>query len=330
MKLTLSFGRGRKLLPAGDGAKTVSREVGIRHSSPRPMGNFIPDSTTNSNGYFYKIDQPQDWCSEIPKYCPHCGDVWELSGEKILINGKEQAGSPLRNSRTGLQKVIQILTQTLQVTVEEQSKRKTIIFSDSRQDAAKYAVGIQWSHYQDMIRLIAVEAMKKQTTDPDLETVHNLQSPRSDFRRAIRHLREKYPDQQQLLDSMEDAFYDNEPLTSDQANQLATLGSDYPFTALQKDCFNEFIKLGMNPGGYGDKVEFSQEKGRNNKEIERKWEEIFQWGVGSVTLRDSQLLEPHQDRLLQEIENPTEKGHCRTTSIREEKHGLGRAWTRVV
>ena len=59
---------------------------------------------------------------------------------------------------------------------------------------------------------------------------------------------------------MEDAFYDNEPLTSDQANQLAALGSDYPFTALQKDCFNEFIKLGMNPGGYGDKVEFSQEK----------------------------------------------------------------------
>ena len=292
-------------------------------------GKLIPDSTTNSNGYFYKIDQPEDWCSEIPKYCPHCGDVWDLSGEKILVNGKEQAGSPLRNSRTGLQKVIQILTQTLQATVEVQYERKTIIFSDSRQDAAKYAVGIQWSHYQDMIRLIAVETMKKQVIDPSLAIVRNLQSSRSDFRHAIRHLREKYPDQWQLLDSIEDAFYDDKPLTSDQADQLATLGSNYPFTALQKDCFNEFIKLGMNPGGYGDKVEFSREKGRNNKEIERKWEEICQWKENSVTLRDSQLLEPHQDRLLQEIETELKKVIAEQLLFARRNmglEGLGLAW----
>ena len=66
---------------------------------------------------------------------------------------------------TGLQKIIQILTQTLQATVKEQSERKTIIFSDSRQDAAKYAVGLQWAHYRDMIRLIVIETMKKQTEE---------------------------------------------------------------------------------------------------------------------------------------------------------------------
>ncbi len=292
-------------------------------------GKLIPDSTTNSNGYFYKIHQPEDWCSEIPKYCPYCGDVWDLSREKIVVNGKEQVGSPLRNSRTGLQKVIQILTQTLQATVQVQSERKTIIFSDSRQDAAKYAVGIQWSHYQDMIRLIAVEAMKKQAVDPALAIIRNPKSPGSKFRHAIRHLREKYPDQRQLLDSIEDAFYDDEPLTLDQANQLATLGSNYPFTALQKDCFNEFIKLGMNPGGYGDKVEFSREKGRNNKEIEHKWEEICQWGESSVTLRDSQLLEPHQDRLLQEIETQLKKVIAEQLLFARRNmglEGLGLAW----
>ena len=292
-------------------------------------GKLIPDSTTNLNGYFYKIDQPEDWCSEIPKYCPHCGDVWDLSREKILVNGKEQGGSPLRNSRTGLQKVIQILAQTLQATIEVQSERKTIIFSDSRQDAAKYAVGIQWSHYQDMIRLIAVEAMKKQAADLDLATVCNLQSPRSDFRHAIRQLRGKYPDQWQLLDSIEDAFYDNQSLTSDQVNQLTTLGNNYPFTALQKDCFNEFIKLGMNPGGYGDKVEFSQEKGRNNKGIERKWEEIFQWGKSFVELRDSRFLEGHQEQLLQEIETQLKKVIAEQLLFARRNmglEGLGLAW----
>ena len=222
-------------------------------------GTLIPHSD-NPNGYYYKIDNPDETCSEIPKFCPHCGDYRDFTREKIVVNGKEQAPSTLRTSRTGLQKIIQIFTQTMQTTVERQRDRKTIIFSDSRQDAAKYAVGIQWSHYQDMIRLNAIHAMEKQTVDEDLAIVCNLQTPRSDFRRAMRRLHEKYPNQEQLLESIEDVFDDEEPLTSDQKNQLEALGGDYPFTALQKDCFNEFVQLGMNPGGYGNKVDFSWKK----------------------------------------------------------------------
>ena len=265
-------------------------------------GTLIPDASSNANSYYYKINDPEDWCSEIPKFCPHCGDSRDYKPEKIIVNGKEQAPSTLRTSRTGLQKIIQIFTQTLQTTVKEQSGRKTIIFSDSRQDAAKYAVGIQWSHYQDMIRLIAVEAMKKQMEDEDIAIVRNLQNSRQVFRDAIRRLGGKFPDRQKLLDSIEDAFYDQEPLTPDQENQLAALGGNYPFTALHKDCFNEFIQLGMNPGGYGDKVEISRETVRNNNASEHKWEEIFQWGKDPVSIQAPHQLEPHQNRLLDNIE----------------------------
>lgn len=268
-------------------------------------GTLIPDSSC-FNGYFYKIDDSEEWCSEIPKYCPNCGDVWDFSSKKVLVNGKEQAYSPLHYMGTGLQKIIQILTQTLQASVKAQSKRKTIIFSDSRQDAAKYAVGIQWSHYQDMIRLIAVEAMRKRKMNEDLEILKEFQPGKNDFRvaqDAIRRMREKYPDQRQLLYSIEDAFYDEEPLTSDQKNELAALGSNYPFTALQKDCFNEFINLGMNPGGYGDKVEISREKVKDDSEIEHKWEEICEWSVSPVTLRSPNLLEPHHESLKENIES---------------------------
>ena len=198
-------------------------------------------------------------------------------------------------------KIIQIFTQTLQTTVKEKSDRKTIIFSDSRQDAAKYAVGIQWSHYQDMIRFIAVETMKKQTKDKDLAIVRNLQTPRADFRRAMRRLYERFTNQEQLLESIEDSFYDKKCLTPDQENQLTALGGKYPFTALQDECFNAFINLGMNPGGYGDKVEISWEKVRNNRMIEHNWKEIFQWDKNVVTQRDSLLLEDHQRELLKII-----------------------------
>ena len=264
-------------------------------------GTLIPDSLAY-NGYYYRIDNPEEFCSEIPKYCPNCGDAWDFSRKSVLVNSKEQMYSPIHHMGTGLQAVIQILTQALQATVNAQSKRKTIIFSDSRQDAAKYAVGIQWSHYQDMIRLIAIDTMKKQAADQDLLIIRDFESPRSEFRNAIRRLKRKYPSEQGLLDSIVDAYWDGNSLTSNQENQLAKLETNYPFTALQKACFDEFIQLGMNPGGYGDQVEFARETVRNNREIAHKWQEICRWDESSVELRDSQELEPHQDELLNRIQ----------------------------
>ena len=264
-------------------------------------GALTPDASSNSNGYYYRINNSQDWCSEIPKFCPNCGDLRDYKSEKILVNGKEQASSTLRTSRTGLQKIIQIFTQTMQTTVENQSDRKTIIFSDSRQDAAKYAVGIQWSHYQDMIRLIAVEAMKMQTEDEDLAIVRNLQNPRSIFRDAMHRLLKKFPDRRELFNLIDDAFYEKTPLTSDQENQLTALGTNYPFTALQNDCFEAFINLGMNPGGYGNKVEISRERGRLDTWIEHKWEEVFKWNEDPVSMLPPALLENHQEQLVTNI-----------------------------
>ncbi|MYA58646.1 DEAD/DEAH box helicase [Candidatus Poribacteria bacterium] len=265
-------------------------------------GTLIPDSSSDSNGYYYKIDNPEDWCSEIPKFCPNCGDSREYKSEKIIVNGKEQAYSTLRTSRTGLQKIIQIFTQTLQMTVKEQSERKTIIFSDSRQDAAKYAVGIQWSHYQDTIRLIALETMKRQAEDKDLAIIRNLQNPRRMFREALRCLHERFPDQQELLYSIEDAFYDQEPLTSNQEDLLTALGTNYPFTALQNDCFDTLINLGMNPGGYGNRVETSQVAGRLGTPIRHNWESVFNWDEDAVSRRPRHLLENHQNQLAENID----------------------------
>ena len=186
----------------------------------------------------------------------------------------------------------------MQATVEVQSKRKTIIFSDSRQDAAKYAVGIQWSHYQDMIRLIAIDAMRKQANDEDLKILRDFQIGEVNFdvvRNAIRRLREKYPEYRDFLYSIEDVFYSKELLTPDQENQLSVLENNFPFTALQKACFDKFIDLGMNPGGHSEKVEISEE-GHN-------WEKLCDWENTPVTLHPPRLLERHHERLIRRIES---------------------------
>ena len=283
-------------------------------------GKLRPDSA-DFNGYYYKIDDSNDECSEIPKYCPNCGDAWESNQKTQLVNGKEEARSPLHDMGTGLQKIIQILTQTMQATVTAQSKRKTIIFSDSRQDAAKYAVGLQWAHYRDMIRLIVIETMKKQAEDEDLKVIRNFQTPRVNFGRAMRHLYSKFQDQERLLESIEDAFYERKPLTTDQENQLTALGDNYPYTVLQKECFKVFINLGMNPGGYGQKVD-KTESGDG-------WQNICNWQSDPIELHKTWKLEPHHERLIENIEFEFKKVIAeRILFARKDMslEGLGLAW----
>ncbi len=318
-----------------NGIKRQWASAELSHSD----GRLIPDTSSKSNGYYYKINDSEDWCSEIPKFCPNCGDLRDYKSEKNLINGKEQAPSIIRTSRTGLQKIIQIFTQTLQTTVKEQSDRKTIIFSDSRQDAAKYAVGIQWSHYQDMIRLIAIEAMKEQVKDDDLEFLQMFEAGKDDFRTArevarnlrevIRNLVEKYSDHKELFYSIEDAFDDGKPLTLEQKEGLSELGGNYPFTVLQDACFDAFINLGMNPGGYGKDVEISWEKGRRNTLIQHKWEEIFKWDEDPISARQLRLLEEHQRQLLMNIQAELKRMITEQLLFAQRDmglEGLGLAW----
>ena len=141
-------------------------------------GILEPDASAYSNCYFHKIDEHElekdnaDKCSEVPKYCPKCGDFWDFLPERF-IGGKEEAISPIRKMRTGLQRVLQVLVQTMQNSIDDEKKRKTIVFSDSRSDAAKLSAGIEYSHYLDMIRSITVKSLDEVEQSPDLITILN-------------------------------------------------------------------------------------------------------------------------------------------------------------
>ena len=245
------------------------------------------------NGYFYSIDQPEDWCSEIPKVCPNCGDAWDNPNSQKPMSGKEDTYSPIYGMGTGLQKIIQILTQTLQATVIDQTERKTIIFSDSRQDAAKYAVGLQWAHYRDMIRLIVIDTMKKQTEESDFTLLRDFQNgriTREEARDPINRLIANFPDEQSIFWDI----YDGKYLTEDQKSQLIALECNFRFTVLQEECFKKFINLGMNPGGYRQKVDSSYNGD--------SWLNICDWESEPAVLRPNIQLEPHHRRLIENIE----------------------------
>ncbi len=270
-------------------------------------GVLEPDASANSNCYFHTIDKQElekdngDKCSEVPKYCPKCGDFWDfLSGR--FIDGKEETISPIRKMGTGLQKVLQVLVQTMQNSIDDEKKRKTIVFSDSRGDAAKLSVGIEYSHYLDMIRSITVKSLDEVEYSEDLLTILNAFQGEGINRRifygAVERI-SKMPDSEDtLIDSIEEAYEAKKTLTEELENRLRSLFSNYPFITLENNVFDHFINLGMNPGGYGVKIDNYSRQVKDGEKEERRWVELFDWSGNMVSRKEFDgLSQPQQDLL---------------------------------
>ena len=109
-----------------------------------PDGNWV-------HGYAYHLDQltldsegpsKQNRFLALPAICPSCSADYR----------KRRARSPVRAFRTGLAKVSQILAKELFYELPEGDERKLVVFSDSREDAAATANGMERAHYRDLVR----------------------------------------------------------------------------------------------------------------------------------------------------------------------------------
>ncbi len=92
-------------------------------------------------GYLFSISRDNKQSMALASICPSCTVDYKQKKMK----------SPIRGFRTGFSKIIQILSKELFYHLD---KRKLIIFSDSREEAARTANGVERSHYQDLIREI--------------------------------------------------------------------------------------------------------------------------------------------------------------------------------
>ncbi|RKU11625.1 DEAD/DEAH box helicase [Candidatus Poribacteria bacterium] len=94
------------------------------------------------------IDEPA-----MPHKCPRCDADYTR---------RRRFPTPLRNHRTGFQRACQVIASVLSREMPEllgnNPARKLLIFSDSRQDAAKLAAGMERDHFRDMVRVALLSA----------------------------------------------------------------------------------------------------------------------------------------------------------------------------
>lgn len=133
----------------------LNRNTGVLDESvTQPRGEEIP-------GWLYRVHGTNPKEPAFPAKCPRCDSdhrTWAY-------------GTPLRSHRTAFQKSCQVLASALlrempsSSPTTERSNRKLVIFTDSRQDAAKLAAGMEADHYRDMVRLALLQAFRNYWKD---------------------------------------------------------------------------------------------------------------------------------------------------------------------
>lgn len=97
----------------------------------------------------------------LPNVCPNCG----VNHQKRRQDWTKRKTSSIRGFRTGFAKTTQIFAKELMYQLppgeDERTnpKRKLIVFSDSREDAAQIANGIERNHFTDLLREILIDEL---------------------------------------------------------------------------------------------------------------------------------------------------------------------------
>lgn len=221
----------------------------------------------------------------LPDNCPACGHDSRRDRD-LDFEDSGWTNVVVRTMGTGYERVTQVLVASL----HRQLSTSSVVFSDSRQDAARVNAGLELSHYLDTVRQLVVSAATERDPlplvlahfrgeDQSPEAVAAAANVQGDARMAAMRISLGMPqpgDDQLLRDAL--------PLTG--------------LVSLQQVAARvepELLRLGINPGGIAVDAQTSKKHER--------WTEIWAWDNdgGPPSLRPDHELTPSLRELRQEI-----------------------------
>ena len=263
-------------------------------------------------GWTYVVGgEDADQQASLPPKCPRCDADYR----------KRAFDTPLRQHRTGFQKACQVVAGALarETPAEQHGKpaRKLLIFTDSRQDAAKLASGMEQDHYRDMVRILMLKALDEYWNS---------------FEAAMRTVADRIPQERQKVvnlnptlgrvilkpPSSNDAqlasqfqsssaslyqelfnwLLDIPSVNPASLKALKSMIKDYPgrvpLTAIRDRVKQEFLRIGHNPGGNGYRQNYYSIPVGNGEE-RHSWSECYDWSQPIPQLRHG--LAPQAGRL---------------------------------
>lgn len=295
----------QKTVGTAPGTRSVSRAW--RRATLDPIDGKIGLGAAGSiPGYLYYVPSmhgtappgPPSGREVYPAICPRCDEDWRR---------REVITSPIRTQRTGFQKIAQVLSDVLLRDLSRpplSTSRKLVVFSDSRQDAAKLSAGMRFSHYRDALRQALVDALRQQGAGAQAFVAQlQGQSLSPNEMAALGAFATAHPGDYSTIalgfnpatGSAPSVYYPR--LTNQQAaSQILQRAVAGPFrlTQVANDIGAKLLAEGMNPAGYNQAVLWTTPQDRDGS-----WKDLYVWqGVaGPLQKPQGQLTQQQQGHL---------------------------------
>ncbi|MET8631651.1 DEAD/DEAH box helicase [Streptomyces sp. NPDC004680] len=305
---------------------TLSAGFEFKRSKYDPRTGMLRNQRDHTGWSFHtSVPQPKkgrarlkaDNLPSAPTQCPACGDDWELrqvGSEHLSLSDPRRMRTPVRSMRTGFEKVNQVLTTGILSLLPN---RQAVVFSDSRQDAAKLSAGLGLRHYQDLLRLLLAEEVEGQG-DPvaDLAAVSGFfrKSPgnpvdKKTAKAARDRLRSRDRDTYDAWEKLQkpqpsetlDDLDDDLPEPAEEAVLYGRLSCVPSLDSHGAAIADRLVQRGINPGGPKASLQqTSYSKGTQPQ----PWTSLYQWPErpgGKVRDESGLVLSERQEQLRQDI-----------------------------
>lgn len=209
--------------------------------------------------------------SQYPNICICCGS--KLRDDKV----DENSLTPIHRHYTGVQKVNQLMADILVRTLAEKEEKnaKLVLFSDSRQAAAKLSAGIEMDHYKDMVRSFLLSKIESNSEIYDLLISFLENNISKEKKKELREYKKSNNQIYDLYDKIEAYFDDEDSVAFEELIKEINRNRNHGISIddLVSNAAYEILHTGTNPGGPKDSLskDMHKENWENQANFEVKY-----------------------------------------------------------
>jgi hypothetical protein len=207
------------------------------------LNKFDGTYSVSSQGNQLLFFRDQDYAHDYPNICYNCDYFDSVRTGSAL--------TPIYKHYTGVQKVNQLMADALMLALKKyginEFQPKLVLFSDSRQAAAKLAAGIELDHYRDALRATLLNSLEAKSDEKEIIKKYYSRIQLNPSERQIFHLFRNTEQYKEILNFINDylQFGDNIPEIEHFFNSKNNVRID----RIEKSVINELFNAGLNPGG---------------------------------------------------------------------------------
>lgn len=161
--LPVRTGTWQHTLPSGGTAQLAFKPVCLNPMS----GIILPAPTGDRTGWILSVSGlgPEEFAPALPERCPRCDQHIQNRDAATFAQGRVR--SPIRAHTSGLAQTSQLyLSQLVRSLGDRVDDARTIIFTDSRDDAATTAAGVARNHFRDLVRQLLRQELERPAPNP--------------------------------------------------------------------------------------------------------------------------------------------------------------------